>query len=86
MVNNIPNGGIDAKVTNSCLLKKMKCQAISGPSHQMLPAFRWTSEVDGAQTELFQGWPHLGLPDVWDFDFIEMSPEEKLASTKLSEC
>jgi hypothetical protein len=23
-----------------------------------------------------QGWPHLGLPDVWDFDFIEMSPEE----------
>ena len=22
-----------------------------------------------------QGWPHLGLPDVWDFDFIEMSPE-----------
>eukprot|EP00435_Cladocopium_sp_Y103_P000576 s1152_g1.t1 len=87
MVNNIPNGGIDAKVTNSCLLKKMKCQAISGPSHQMLPAFRWTSEVDGARTELFQGWPHLGLPDVWDFDFIEMAPEEeKLASTKLSEC
>lgn len=41
MVNNIPNGGIDAKagrlsvkewleVTNACLLKAMKCQALGG--------------------------------------------------------
>jgi len=86
MVNNIPNGGIDAKVTNSCLLKKMKCQAISGPSHQALPAFRWTSQEGGVKTELFQGWPHLGLPDVWDFHFVEMTPEEKLATSKLSDC
>ncbi|CAK8997095.1 unnamed protein product [Durusdinium trenchii] len=87
MVNNIPNGGIDAKVTNSCLLKAMQCQAISGPSHSALPAFRWTTEVDGAKSELFQGWPHLGLPDVWDFDFVQMTPkEESPASSKLSDC
>ena len=23
-----------------------------------------------------QGWPHLGLPDVWDFDFVQMTPKE----------
>ena len=26
-----------------------------------------------------QGWPHLGLPDVWDFDFVEMSSDEDTA-------
>ncbi|CAJ1429326.1 unnamed protein product, partial [Effrenium voratum] len=29
----LPNGGIDAKVVNRCLLKKLQAQAISGPSH-----------------------------------------------------
>ncbi|CAK8987984.1 Putative phospholipase B-like 2 [Durusdinium trenchii] len=62
-------------------------KAISGPSHSALPAFRWTTEVDGAKSELFQGWPHLGLPDVWDFDFVQMTPkEESPASSKLSDC
>ena len=25
-----------------------------------------------------QGWPHLGLPDVWDFHFVEMTPEVQI--------
>ena len=88
MVNNIPNGGIDAKVTSACLFKRMACQAMSGPSHGSYPAFRWTSQATDAapSAELFQGWPHLGLPDVWDFDFVEMSSDEdKLANSKLSD-
>ncbi|CAE7227170.1 PLBD2, partial [Symbiodinium pilosum] len=88
MVNNIPNGGIDAKVSSACLMKRMACQAISGPSHGGYPAFRWTSEATDttASAELFQGWPHLGLPDVWNFDFVEMnSQEDKQASNQLSE-
>ncbi|CAJ1359163.1 unnamed protein product [Effrenium voratum] len=87
MVNNIPNGGIDAKVTSACLMKTMRCQAVSGPSHGTLPPFRWSKEaIDGSRTELFQGWPHLGLPELWDFGFVEMGPQETDASTKLSEC
>ncbi|CAE7314589.1 PLBD2 [Symbiodinium microadriaticum] len=88
MVNNIPNGGIDAKVTSACLFKRMACQAVSGPSHGSYPAFRWTSQATDTApaAELFQGWPHLGLPDVWDFDFVEMSSDEdKLASSQLSD-
>jgi len=67
----VPNGGIDAKIVNRCLLKKLEVQAISGPSHGTLPPFRWRAE-GGA--ELWPGWPHDGLPDVWDFDFVQMTP------------
>lgn len=45
----------------------LRCrQAMSGPSHASLPAFRWTSEADGVKTELFQASnPHLmGCQDV----------------------
>jgi hypothetical protein len=65
----IPNGGIDAKVTNNCLLKLMQVQAISGPSHQTLAPFHWMDQ-DGA--EVWPGWPHLGQPNRWDFEFVQM--------------
>eukprot|EP00930_Biecheleria_cincta_P010377 TRINITY_DN11246_c1_g2_i1.p1 TRINITY_DN11246_c1_g2~~TRINITY_DN11246_c1_g2_i1.p1 ORF type:complete len:677 (-),score=114.48 TRINITY_DN11246_c1_g2_i1:139-2037(-) len=87
-VSNIPNGGIDAKVTSSCLMRKMQCQAISGPSHQTLGAFRWTSkaELGKPSEELFQGWPHMGLPDVYDFDYVQMSADQdKEASSDLTD-
>lgn len=67
----IPNGGIDAKVINRCLFKQLQVQAISGPTHQMQKVFAW-KDKDGK--DLWPGWPHLGLPDVWDFDWIQMSP------------
>lgn len=82
-VGKLPNGGIDAKVVNNCLRKAMKCQAISGPTHAEMPVFRWKSE---AGADLFPGWPHMGLPDVFNFDYVEMSPtEDQVATTKLDE-
>lgn len=70
----IPNGGIDAKVVNRCLFRSMQCQAISGPSHTKQTVFKWK---DGA-ADTMQGWPHLGLPDVWDFDWVQMTPTAPL--------
>jgi hypothetical protein len=66
----IPNGGIDAKVTNRCLLRRMQAQCISGPTHSQQKEFAWTA--DGK--DLWPGWPHLGLPDTWNFDWVQMTP------------
>jgi len=68
----VPNGGIDAKVTNRCLFRKLQCQAISGPTHDNQPVFKWRQ--DGR--EIFPGWPHLGLPDVWNFGWVQMTSSE----------
>jgi len=70
----IPNGGIDAKVLNRCLFRSMQVQAISGPSHSTLGPFKW---MDGP-AEVVAGWPHMGLPDVWNFDWVQLSPTGKL--------
>jgi len=69
----IPNGGIDAKVASRCLVYDLKVQAISGPSHSTQAPFRWKA-TDGA--DLWAGWPHFGLPDVWNFDYVQMSPAQ----------
>lgn len=61
-----PEGGVDAKITSSCLFQKLTAQAISSPSHTSLPPFRWTS----GGSELWPGYPHEGLPDVADFDWV----------------
>jgi len=74
-VNQLPNGGIDAKVVNRCLLRSLQCQAISGPSHQSQEPFAWRS---ASGEELFKGWPHLGLPDRWDFNWVQMTPSRAL--------
>merc|ERR1719209_534096 len=70
----IPNGGIDAKVVNRCLFKLQQCQAISSPSHASQQPFKWRS----AGKELYPGWPHIGLPDIWSFDFVQMTPAAAL--------
>jgi len=70
----IPNGGIDAKVVNRCLFKLRHCQAISSPSHASQKPFSW--KIDGK--EVFPGWPHIGLPDLWAFDFVQMTPTTAL--------
>lgn len=67
----LPNGGIDAKVVNRCAAKLLQVQAESGPSHAALSAFRWTA---GPGKELWPGWPHIGQPDTWGFDFQQMGP------------
>ncbi|CAD7928377.1 unnamed protein product [Amoebophrya sp. A120] len=62
-----PNGAIDAKAVNYCLVQKMQMQVISGPSHVKQPVFAWS------QGSAFPGWPHLGLPDKYDFHWRQVS-------------
>jgi len=66
----IPNGGIDTKIVNRCLLKLRQCQAISGPTHATQTVFQW--ETDGKEN--WKGWPHRGLPNAWNFGFVQMTP------------
>jgi len=64
------NGAVDAKITNFCLAKQLKADAISGPTHDHQKVFRWTDEKTGKQ--LFPKMPHDGMPDVWNFDWVRM--------------
>eukprot|EP00933_Yihiella_yeosuensis_P071557 TRINITY_DN79766_c0_g1_i1.p1 TRINITY_DN79766_c0_g1~~TRINITY_DN79766_c0_g1_i1.p1 ORF type:complete len:656 (+),score=180.85 TRINITY_DN79766_c0_g1_i1:128-2095(+) len=64
------NGAVDAKVTNSCLVKLLQCEAISGPSAADQKPFKWTSD-DGK--ELFPDMTHSGLPNLWNFDWVRMT-------------
>lgn len=83
-VSHIPNGAIDAKVTNRCLFRMLQCQAISSPSHQQQPIFSWT---DANGKELFGGWPHFGLPNQWNFNWVQMTPTKTLPKlTDVSQC
>jgi len=72
----IPNGGIDSKVTGNCLLRKLQCKAISGPTHDNQPVFMWR-DSDGK--EKFPGWPHIGLPNTWNYGWVGMEPESELS-------
>lgn len=67
----LPNGGIDAKVVGRCLQRAFSVQAVSGPSHAALPAFQWALPGGG---EAFPGWPHIGQPNSWKFDYVQMTP------------
>eukprot|EP00405_Crypthecodinium_cohnii_P018229 CAMPEP_0206465068 /NCGR_PEP_ID=MMETSP0324_2-20121206/27600_1 /ASSEMBLY_ACC=CAM_ASM_000836 /TAXON_ID=2866 /ORGANISM="Crypthecodinium cohnii, Strain Seligo" /LENGTH=663 /DNA_ID=CAMNT_0053937837 /DNA_START=47 /DNA_END=2036 /DNA_ORIENTATION=+ len=53
------NGGVDSKVTNACLARSLRCQAISGPSADDQKPFSWVDPKTGA--ELFPGSPHQGM-------------------------
>lgn len=75
----LPNGGIDAKVTSRCLFRLLQCQAISGPTHDDQPVFSWGDSSPGG-AQLWPGWPHMGLPDNWDFSWVQMSPTAALPS------
>jgi len=57
----IPEGGIDAKLTTSCLVKSMQAQVISRPAVDAeSPPFVW-------DTSGLNSWPHNGVPNKWDF-------------------
>jgi hypothetical protein len=73
-----PDGGVDAKITSSCLFRSLTAQAISSPSHTSLPAFRWTS-TDGS--ELWPGYPHEGLPNEANFDWVQVAPQEQMLNS-----
>merc|ERR1719284_1888638 len=67
-----PNGAVDSKVTSACLVKKLQCDAISGPTHESQKPFKWTDERG---RELYPDAPHDGQPDLWNFDWVRMAPE-----------
>jgi len=77
-VSSLPNGAIDSKIINRCLFKNFQCQAISGPTHDTQKVFRWRDE-DGK--DLFPGWPHLGLPNVCNFGWVQMTPSRQINAT-----
>jgi hypothetical protein len=80
----IPNGGIDAKVVNHCLARKLQVQAISGPSHQTLNPFHW---VGDDQSDLWPDYPHAGQPDVWNFSYVQFTEDASLLElTDESDC
>lgn len=79
----LPNGGIDAKVTNRCLAKNLQVQAVSGPSHSKQAPFSWKN-ADGSDS--WPGWPHLGQPDRWAFDFVQQSPTADGEVTESGDC
>lgn len=66
-----PNGAVDSKVTSSCLARHLSADAICGPTHLHQTPFKWTD--DGGQ-EMFPGHPHDGQPDLWNFDWVRMTP------------
>lgn len=78
-----PNGGVDAKVTNFCLAKQLQCDAISGPTHESQKPFKWT---DSHGKQLYPDAPHDGLPDLWNFDWVRMSPEGEASQLLSDKC
>jgi hypothetical protein len=68
-------GATDAKITCWSLMKgaDLKAHVISGPTRMnsgtYLPAFTW--QGCGKQCN---GTVHIGVPEVFDFDFVEMTP------------
>lgn len=82
----LPAGGIDAKVANRCLVYKLSSQATSGPPPTLKDgAFTWT-EADGG-TDKWPGWPREGLPDKWDFGWVDAGPNGVAPpTTKFAEC
>jgi len=71
-----PEGGVDSKITDSCLFRSLTANAISSPSHSTLPAFEWTK--NGAET--WPGYPHEGLPDKADFDWVSVQAQDDMLS------
>ncbi|KAM7451985.1 putative phospholipase B-like 2 [Porites harrisoni] len=60
------HGGIDAKITNSKMMKELQCMAVSGPTHDQQPVFKWSTS----------GWKRpMGHPDAWNFEPLMVSWE-----------
>nr|XP_058973240.1 putative phospholipase B-like 2 [Pocillopora verrucosa] len=64
------HGGTDCKVTSYDLFNKsLSCMAVSGPTHDQQPIFKWSTS----------GWKRpMGHPDAWDFEpvMVKFSPLE----------
>mmetsp|Transcript_147069 Transcript_147069/g.256631 ORF Transcript_147069/g.256631 Transcript_147069/m.256631 type:complete len:662 (+) Transcript_147069:102-2087(+) len=61
----IPEGSIDAKITNSCLVAMMASQARSGPpTNNRHAPFSWEGK--------FSDWPHYKQPQTWNFPWVNL--------------
>ncbi|KAJ8037244.1 Phospholipase B-like 1 [Holothuria leucospilota] len=62
------SGCYDTKVSDLAMADKMQSYAINGPTRfeGSLPPFSWTGQ--------FANYSHVGLPDVYKFDFVTMQP------------
>jgi len=78
------NGAVDAKVTNRCLAKQLQCHAVSGPTADTQQPFRWNDAKTGK--ELFPDMPHAGLPDLWNFGWVHMTPSGETDSLDGDQC
>mmetsp|Transcript_36647 Transcript_36647/g.80039 ORF Transcript_36647/g.80039 Transcript_36647/m.80039 type:complete len:682 (+) Transcript_36647:164-2209(+) len=76
----VPNGAIDSKIVSRCLLQHLSSQTISGPptdaplnaeAEEVPRVFTWQNKEG---KEMFPGWPHLGLPNRWDFPWVMQTP------------
>ena len=56
------HGGTDMKTTSSSLAKKLQFVAVSGPTFDDQPVFKWST------SDFKDKVPHHGLPDVWNFE------------------
>jgi len=61
-------GGIDSKITSADLSGKMIAEVVAGPTWDSQPVFAWTHQWDGV--------PHYGQPDVFNFEFVTMAPQQ----------
>lgn len=59
-----PHGETDAKLTSFALMQKLQFVAVSGPTYDQVPPFKW-SESDFKDTVR-----HRGHPDLWTFEPI----------------
>ena len=67
-----PAGAIDSKIVSGALADKMQVTAVSGPASVAdsgtQPQFEWTGPWAN-----FTGYPHVGHPVTWDFDWVTFS-------------
>jgi len=73
-----PDGGVDSKVTSSCLFRTLTAQAISSPTHADMPPFRWAS---ASGEEVWPGYPHDGLPNTANFDWVRVDAQDQRLSS-----
>jgi len=79
-----PNGGVDSKVTNACLVKLMSAQAIAGPTSDGQKPFKWT---DSNGKQKYPDYPNAGLPDLWNFNWVRFTPKGEMTDLDLpKEC
>ncbi|TRY78809.1 hypothetical protein TCAL_07583 [Tigriopus californicus] len=74
------HGGTDMKLTSSAMFKDLRFMSISGPTAEDLPPFQWS------QVDFEKDCPHLGQPDLWQFEPIQhvwsMPPKHLKAPSK----